>query len=199
MKLLVFLILFPLSAFAKSAMWNEGLHLLAGGGVNVSNYHQKGDVVGEGLHFKTDVALSFKRYWAVETGSFVRFNYLRDTFIWDTLLTVGIRRRFHDDHFLRVFAGSAPTVFFSDDTPDVYRRSKPSRIIYTGPVYGLSWGRFLKSSENTDWFWEISTHYQSLEQGRGVKDGTVPEVVFVTGKEKIQIYSLSVSFGLLVF
>lgn len=199
MKLLAMIIFLISTAHGASLHWDEGLHLLAGGGLNVSNYHRRGDVIGEGLHFKTDVAYSFKEKWSVETGSFVRFNYLRDTFIWDTLLTVGIRRRF-GDNFLRVFGGRAPTVFFSDDAPDVYKRSDTSRIIYTGPVYGASWGEFLKSAGgHQDLFWEVSAHYQSLEKGRGVRDGTVPEVVFTTGKEKIQIYSLSVSFGMLVF
>lgn len=199
MKLLFILSFFSIGAFAETTMWKEGLHLLAGGGANISNYHREGDLVGAGLHFKTDVSFSFKKKWAIETGSFVRFNHLNDTFIWDTLLTVGVRRRFAGENFLRVFAGRAPTVFFTDDAPDVYRRTEPSRIIYTGPVYGLSWGRFIRDEDKTDWFWEISGHYQFLKQGRGVKEGTVPEVVFVTGREKIQIYSLSVSFGLLVF
>ena len=199
MKSLAFIFIFLPSAHGASLHWDEGLHLLAGGGANVSDYHRKGDLVGGGLHFKTDVAYSFKGKWSLETGSFVRFNYLRDTFIWDTLLTIGIRRRFRDN-FLRVFGGRAPTVFFSDDSPEVYKRSETSRIIYTGPVYGLSWGKFLKSANgHKDLFWEVSAHYQSLEKGRGVKEGTVPEVVFVTGKEKIQIYSFSVTFGLLVF
>ena len=199
MKLLAFIFFFITSAEGASRHWDEGLHLLGGGGVNVSNYHRKGDVVGGGLHFKTDVAYSFQEKWSAETGSFVRFNYLSETFIWDTLLTIGARRRF-GNNFLRLFVGSAPTVFFSNKSLDVYQRSDTSRIIYTGPVYGLSWGEFLKSAGgHQDLFWEISAHYQSLEKGRGVKDGAVPEVVFTTGKGKIQIYSVSVSFGLLVF
>lgn len=199
MKLLLVFLFFTSSAFAQSELWNKRLHLLLGGGGNISNYHRSGDVIGTGLHFKTDVVLPVHDKWAVETGSFVRFNYIHDTFIWDTLLTVGVRRKLKEDQFLRVFAGRAPTVFFTSDTPDVYQR-KTSRILYTGPVYGAAWGKFEKTKAGTEWFWELSGHYQSLEKGKGIQDdGEVPEVVFVTGKEKIQIYSVSISFGILVF
>lgn len=199
MKILILLLFLVPGLSRANEMWKENLHLLVGGGGNLSDYRRTGDVIGTGLHFKTDVAYAFRERWAVETGSFVRFNYLHDTFIWDTLLTVGVRRRLAEDHYVRLFAGKAPTVFFTKDTPEVYRRSDSTRILYTGPVVGASWGKFSTTKAGTDWFWEISSHYQSLESARGIKGGTVPEVVFVTGKEKIRIYSISVSFGILVF
>lgn len=195
MKAFFLLSVLFLSSSASAAFRDQGLHLLLGGGPNVSVYHQDGDSVGEGLHFKTDVAFAFDQRWSAELGSFVRFNFLQDTFIWDTLLTLGVRRRYGDERFFRFFIGEAPTVFFTDDRPEVYRRREASRIIYTGPVLGLGWGKF----ENDDWFWEIVFSYQFLERGRGVQEGTVPEVVFATDREKTQIYSLSVTFGILVF
>jgi hypothetical protein len=198
MKLLFFLLLLPGTLWAQSQVWNEGLHLLLGGGANLSDYHRNGDTVGAGLHFKTDVGYYFHEHWAVEAGSFVRFNKLHDTFIWDTLLTLGLRRRF-EDHFVRAFVGKAPTVFYTDKVPETYQRSDSTRIQYTGPVVGLGWGEFLKTKKGTNWFWELSTSYQSLEKGQGIRNGTLPEVVFVTGREKIQIYTLSFSVGIMVF
>ncbi len=194
-KLLVLLALFSFEAFAQKEPWKEGLHMYVGGGPNLSVYHSKGDSVGGGLHFKTDFGLSFKKYWAIEAGSFVKFVKVHDVLIWDTALTLGLKRRLHDDYYVRVFGGQAPTVFYTSDTPDVYRKSKSSRVIYTGPVIGFSLGKFYE-----DWFWETSMSYQSLDKARGIRDdGSVPKEVFRTDLSSVKIMSVSLTFGMMVF
>jgi hypothetical protein len=195
MKLLIFLLIFSTSAMARVDVWSEGMHLYVGGGANSSLYDAKGYTLGEGLHFKTDFGYSFKKAWAIEAGSFVKFTKVHDTLIWDTLLTIGVRRKIGDDHFIRVFAGQAPTVFFTKDLPEVYRRSKATRILYTGPVFGVSFGKIYE-----DWFWEVTGSYQTLDKSRGIKNvHDVPEEVFRTDNNGVRITSLAITFGIQVF
>ena len=195
MKKIMLLFFFSFPLFAETDPWKEGLHMYAGGGPNLSIYHTEGESIGGGLHFKTDFGYSFKKAWAIEAGSFVKFAKIHDTLIWDTLLTLGLKRKLPDNYYVRLFAGQAPTVFYTDDTPELYRRSKSSRVIYTGPVGGFSIGKFHKT-----WFWETTASYQSLDKARGVRDkGSVPTEVFRTGLSGVKIMSLSLTFGLVVF
>jgi hypothetical protein len=195
MKLFVFFfVFFTSSAYADMDVWSEGIHLYAGVGANSSVYHTGGDTLGAGLHFKTDFGYSFGNKWAVEAGSFVKFTRVHETLIWDTLLTIGVRRKLAEDFYVRPFIGQAPTVFYTDKTPEVYRRSDSSRIIYTGPAFGVSFGRIYKS-----WFWETTVSYQSLDKGRGIRDSnTAPEEVFRSDLEGLKITSFSITFGLQV-
>ncbi len=175
-------------------VWSEGLHLYGGGGVNTSLYHSEGDTLGSGLHFKTDFGYSFKKSWAIEAGSFVKFTKVHDTLIWDTLLTIGVRRKLQEDFYIRPFIGQAPTVFYSDKTPEVYRRSNTERIIYNGPAFGISFGKIYKT-----WFWETTVSYQALDKGKGIRDNkSVPEEVFRSDMEGLKITSFSLTFGLQV-
>lgn len=196
MKKIILLLLFVSGmASAQEEAWKEGLHLYLGGGPNLSLYHSGGDSLGGGLHFKTDFGYSFKNKWAIEAGSFVKFAKIHDTLIWDTSLVLGVKRRLPGDYFVRAFAGQAPTVFYTDDTPEVYRRTKTSRIIITGPVVGFALGKFYEK-----WFWETTASYQSLDKARGVRDeGSVPTEVFRTERSGVKIVSLSFTFGVVVF
>ncbi len=194
-KLLLLLIFFSLPLFAQEEPWKEGMHMYVGAGPNLSVYHADGDSIGGGLHFKTDFGYSFKKSWAIEAGSFVKFVKIHDVLIWDTALTLGLKRKLPQDYYLRAFMGQAPTVFYTNDKPDVYRRSKSSRVIYTGPVIGFSLGNFHK-----DWFWETTASYQSLDKSRGIRDdGIVPTEVFRTDLSSVKIISVSVTFGMMVF
>ncbi|MES2527286.1 MAG: hypothetical protein V4598_09365 [Bdellovibrionota bacterium] len=194
-KLLLLLFFISLPVLSQDDPWKEGLHMYVGGGPNLSVYHTSGDSLGAGLHFKTDFGYSFKKVWAIEAGSFVKFVKIHDTLIWDTALTLGLKRKLPDDYYIRVFAGQAPTVFYTDDTPDVYRKTKSSRVIYTGPVIGFSLGKFHET-----WFWETSLSYQSLDKARGIRDdGSVPTEVFRTDLSSVKIFSASVTFGMMVF
>ncbi len=200
MKFLLLIFLFLSSAHAQERTWKEGLHLFLGGGLNLSNYHTTGDTLGSGLHFKTDFGYFFQEKWAIESGSNVKFAKVHDTLIWDTLLTIGVRRRLRDNYYARAFIGQAPTVFFTHDSPDLYKRSGSSRILYSGPVIGGGYGKFYQTPDDTVWFWEIGGSFQKLDNAKGVRDkGTVPEVVFQTNRRAVEVYSATFSVGILVF
>lgn len=200
MKLLILLFFFLPAAHAQDIVWKEGLRLFLGGGANLSDYRSRGDQLGAGLHFKSDFGYFFKKKWAIESGSLVKFAKVSDTLIWDTLLTIGVRRKLADHYYVRGFVGQAPTVFYTNETPEVYKRTGSSRILYTGPVIGGGWGKFHETEDKTIWFWEVGGSFQKLDKAKGIRDsGSVPEVVFQTDRRAVEVYSVTISFGIMVF
>lgn len=186
-----------------ASSWDAGVHLFAGGGINGSLYNSDAEKQnqGPGLHFKTDFGWFLDSKWALEAGSHVMFTKVKEYLIWDTLLTVGVRHRFHGQYFGRIFYGQAPTVFYLDDVPSFYDRRGATRVQYTGPVYGFALGEMREAKDGKVWFIEAGTSFQSLDDSEGVKDqGNVPEVVF-SGENRnvIKIYTIYVSVGVLVF
>lgn len=187
----------------KPDKWLSGFHLMAGAGVNASIYNSdfERQNQGLGLTLKTDLGYYLDHSWALEASSNVKFNKVEEYLIWDTLLTLGVRYRFHKSHYARAFSGWAPTVFFLDDAPDVYQRSEAKRVQYNGPVLGMAYGKFYQTEKKLIWFVEYAASYQKLANEKGVADESdVPEIVFRSGGSgQVQIYSVYASIGVLVF
>ena len=213
-KLLVLLILvFSVSAQAdedfEPTYWSEGLHLFAGGGVNSSVYksNEERDDGGLGLNLKTDLFYVLNPEWAVEWSASVKFNRVRSYLLWDTLLTLGVRRQipvsFMDAApYGRLFVGKAPTVLFLEGDNSI-RSSEPgvSRIHFDGPVAGLGFGILKKNPAGQVWFSEIAVTVQKLEQSEDVRmEGEVPVVISSSRLDNnATIYSLSWTVGVLAF
>lgn len=195
--------------YFKADSYERGLHLMAGGGLNGSLYLSDSERQnqGIGLNGKTDLGYYFNNQFAWEISSNVKFNYVHEYLIWDTLLTTGLRYRFNKFPFtkskgiyMRAFYGRAPTVFYLHNAPEVYRRSKADRLQYNGPVYGLALGNMYGSKNGNIWFIEYGLSYQKLGAATGIKnDGEVPQTLFMNSGDNIQIYSLYASIGVLVF
>lgn len=206
------LLLFSVAAEAddfEPTYWSEGLHLFAGGGLNSSVYQstEERDEGGLGLNLKTDLFYVLDPEWALEWSANVKFNRVRSYLLWDTLLTVGVRRQiplsFIDAaSYGRLFLGRAPTVLFLEGDTSV-RSSEPgvSRIHFDGPVAGLGFGVLKKNQQGHVWFSEISVTVQKLEQSEDVRmDGEVPVVVSSSRLDNdATIYSLSWTVGVLAF
>lgn len=212
-KILVILFLF-FSASAQAedfepTYWSEGLHLFAGGGINSSVYNsnEDRDDGGLGLNLKTDLFYVLDPEWALEWSANVKFNRVRSYLLWDTLLTVGVRRQIpvsilNSAPYSRIFLGRAPTVLFLEGDTSI-RSSEPgvSRIHFDGPVAGLGFGVLKKSPAGQVWFSEISVTVQKLEQSEDVRmDGEVPVVVSSNRLDNdATIYSVSWTVGVLAF
>ncbi|KYG67911.1 hypothetical protein AZI87_01140 [Bdellovibrio bacteriovorus] len=210
----LFTILFSAPSFADEftpSYWSEGIHLLAGGGLNSSVYiskHERDDA-GLGLNLKTDLLYVFHPQWAVEWSANVKFNRVRSYLVWDTLFTLGLRAQIPDletpewgTPYARLFIGRAPTVIFlNGDTPSNVSDPSVSRIHLDGPVAGIGWGLLNKTQKGQVWFSEISFTIQSLEQEDDVRmDGDVPVVVSSSSRtDNSNIYSLSWTVGILAF
>lgn len=217
MKFLIILLFISVSSFAqeteeyyfKPDKWLKGIHLMAGGGLNGSIYHSEAERQnqGIGLNLKTDLGYYFNDRFAIEASSNVKFNKVSEYLVWDTLLTLGVRYRFEDFPFtksksmyMRAFYGIAPTVFFLDDAPEIYRSTDASRIQYDGPVYGLALGNMYETKKGRVWFMEYGLSYQNLKNVEGIKDDVAPQVVFKDASGgNIIIYSAYLSIGVLVF
>lgn len=191
--------------------WSEGLHLLAGGGVNSALYTSTQDREdgGMGLNFKTDLLYVLHPDWALEWSANVKFNRIRSYLLWDTLLTVGVRTQLPavlpdswGAPYARVFVGRAPTVLFlNGETNERISDPSVSRIHFDGPVAGLGVGVKKKNREGRVWFTELSFSAQSLEQEEDVRmEGEVPLVVASrSSRDNANIYSFFWTFGILAF
>jgi len=198
MKVVLFFIFFSLPAFAQN------LHLTAGGGVNASSYgpSNAATVVGGGLNFKTDLGYYFDNNWAVEVSSQVKFNQQNNFFIWDTLMTAGLRYQFTDSlYYARGFYGRSPTVIYLDDAPEVTKQTNSSRIQFDGPVYGFGVGKLLRTDTGKIWFIESAVSYQRLEKQTGIRnDGNVPKEIFNSKIDNpIEVFSLYAVIGVRIF
>jgi hypothetical protein len=213
-KIFLLILFFSTSAFAdkyyfKADRYQPGLHLLAGAGMNASMYRYNfaRQQQGVGINFKTDVGYYFNSQFAWEVGSVVKFNSAKEYLIWDTLFTTGFRYRFEKfpwtdskSIYIRGFVGKAPTVFYLHDAPQLYRSSHTSRVQYNGPVEGFAIGNMYGGKDNKVWFMEYGFTHQLLDHSVGIKNkGEVPVEAFTDNKHKINIYSLYVNIGILVF
>ncbi len=205
--LLIFFLVFSPLAFGddeykfRPDYWSKGLHLNAGGGLNMIQFQSDDDFdsLGYGLNFKTDLGYYFTNRFAVEWSSNVKFNRLDEYLVWDTLITFGVRYRIKE-YYLRAFYGKAPTVvFFQDNNPEDYKDSDASRLQFDGPVYGLAVGKMFESRNGLIWFLETSGTLQRLEEREAIRmDGQVPEVIARTSERSTQV-SLYAMIGILIF
>lgn len=207
MKYLFLLLLLSSNLFAQEEhkfrpdYWSKGLHLAAGGGLNLVYYdsNQVYNDIGAGINFKTDLGYYFTNRFAVEWSSNVKFNRVDGYQIWDTLITFGLRYRIKE-YYVRGFFGKAPTViFFDGKNPDDFKDSSASRLQYDGPVYGLAVGKMYKKESGLIWFLEFSSTLQRLEEREAIRmDGQVPEVV---GRERdpSSVLSFYAMIGVLIF
>lgn len=199
MKILLSLLLFIFCSVA----WTHPLHLFAGAGANVSTYGPRDGrtIVGGGLNVKADVAYFFTPRWAVEFSSQVKFNVADEFFIWDTLMTVGLRHHFAGtDYYARAFYGRSPTVVYLDDAPEVTRETNSSRLQYDGPVYGVGGGKLFRTQSGVEWFLESTVSYQHLEKETGIRNnGNIPQEVFTSRSRAVYVYSVYAMIGLRIF
>lgn len=186
----------------------SSLHLLAGCGINMTSYTSDEDDrnLGIGSNFKADIVWLFTKRWAVESSSSIKFNWADDLFVWDTLLTIGLRFRTRTTGFKRgvlygrIFVGRAPTVVFTDSE---YRAEfgNISRIQFTGNVYGLGIGKVFPTKTGKHWYveWNISEQQIKMKEDV-VMQGEVPIVVEKTViNDNSRLYSIYMTMGWILF
>lgn len=198
--------------------WGDGLQLFAGLGVNsvtLFNTNEKQDL-GIGLNIKSELVYAFSPTWAAELGSYVRFNDTQGFLIWDTILSVGVRRtlpKFGSESlgqpYARLFLGQGPSAVYIDDVQVSKEQQQPnsdygefSKLQLYGTVIGVGLGFMKKEKKSKDlWFSEFTLMYQTFYKEEQVRmDADVPVVV---GKEKIvgdaQTINIAWSIGIRMF
>ncbi|MBX3019674.1 MAG: hypothetical protein KF767_17430 [Bdellovibrionaceae bacterium] len=187
--------------------WTDGLHLLAGGGVNFSSYSSRflGGEIGTGFNLKTDLGFEFGERWAFDLGSSLKFNAVQELILWDTLLTAGLRHHFADDHagpFVRVFAGVAPSVLEVRDRAKMTTSlgTDVDRLVFDGEVLGASVGWSPGALAETS-FIEASLSVQTLRREKSIADDNQIPVVMRTRllNGDARIWSLGVIWGARIF
>lgn len=192
--------------------WHPGFRLLAGGGVNSSLYSSENEQIdgGLGLSFKTDFVYFLDENWGVDAGSSVKFNRINGYLLWDTQLTLGLRRnlpglrfKYINAPYVRAFFGRSPTVIFTADgpNPSIAHEEGVSRMQFDGTVSGLTFGNLARTKAGTIWFTEISYSYQHIDRVSEIQNrGDVPEVVYQgPAVPDSKMYTLTLSFGALIF
>lgn len=183
------------------ADWSDRLHLRAGAGMNFSTYSSRflAEEVGSGLNLKTDLGVAFGERWALDFGSSLKFNLVEDLMLWDTLLTVGVRRHLGGDGragpFVRVFAGVAPSVLEVRDRAKATTDLGPTvdRLVFDGEVVGVSVGSASGLLGGGD-FLEFTASLQTLRREKSIADEReIPVVVrtrLLNGDARILSFAL---------
>lgn len=206
MKTLIITIFFTSSlAFAnKNIEIDEGIHILAGAGINFSAFRQSGDdpIYVAGSAFHADVGWYYSNNWSIESSAQVKFSDLNDILIWDSLFTLGARYRFKDFHnlYTKIYLGHSITVAYTNDA-----RSPGSgefnRNHYEGQLIGFGIGKMFQTDSGLKWFIEANTTLQEMKFIEFVSmDGERAEVVdkqYI--EEKTTIRSFMLTVGALVF
>ena len=177
---------------------------MAGAGLNSTLFHpvSRPMLFGGGLNFKTDLGYNLSDHLSIELSSQVKFNQVKNTQVWDTLLTAGLRYAFpYTNNYLRAAIGRSPTVFFINENPELIRNTSASRVQADGEVYALGFGRYFKSKTNKIWYLEGGLSFQKLRDLTGIKDEQdVPIEIFNEKSEHpILLYSVYAIIGMRVF
>lgn len=212
MKLLLVLFLFLIPLLTSAQLkengeefliddWSEGLHIFVGTGFNTSNFYSdsRKSYLGLGTNFKTDVGWYFSHDWAAELSANVRFSKFEKDFIWDTLLTLGIRYRI-EEHYFRGFAGAGVLVILVDENePTVNNNTR--RIHMDGPAIGLGFGRTKITKKGLVWFIELNATAQEFRHRDDVAiDGQYPIAISSQAvNDNSTIYSAQITLGVLLF
>lgn len=218
MKSILFTLSFiflALSAHAQDfspAIWQPGVHLFAGAGLNSSLYTSDSQHVegGVGLNLKTDLVYFIDDTWAADWGSSVKFARIDGFLLWDTQFTLGLRRRLASidiwdlaNPYVRVFAGKSPTVVFLDgnELPGRDQSKDVNRVQFDGTVYGITFGSMAKTESGTVWFSELSLSVQRFERESEIKmDGEVPVVTHEGPTESnANMYTITLALGAFIF
>ncbi len=190
--------------------WTQGIHLLAGGGVNTSVYSSDSARHESelGLNLTTHLGYYMNHSWAAEFGSSVGFSRIEGVLLWNTFLTLGARVRLPEieffpgsDCYMRLFFGRAATVLFPTSDAALPLNRDVDRIQFDGGVGGMSVGAFRKLENGQMMFVELTATLENLEKSTGVRDHEeVPAAVFeVDIEDHSRIFEISLAIGLQAF
>ena len=191
--------------------WTDGVHIIAGLGVNASSFDSRSQArsLGLGLNLRSDVGYYFSNGMGIEFSASVMFNKIKEALLWNTTLATGLRfglpfakRVENFAPYGRILIGRATNVsIFDDAAPPPYDQYKANRIQLEGNMQGLGFGFFQRSSSGRIWYLELTAERHEMKKLEAVTDvNNVPVVVaeqVVT--DNSELYALCLTFGLMVF
>ncbi len=192
--------------------WSEGMHLLAGGGINSSLIHtdKVREEIGLGTNFQTALGYYFNEKYAIEWNAAVNFNSFGGFLIWDTAFTIGLRFQFPEwakieqrlgEPYGRIFFGRAPTVVYFNGQAPPGIEPGVERVQIDGPIWGVALGSFYHSTSGRIWYSEIVATHHDLTNETGIRmNGEVPVQMYNRSTlDHPIIYSIYVTVGVMAF
>lgn len=191
--------------------WTDGVHIIAGLGLNASTFDSRSQArsLGVGLNLRSDVGYYFSNGMGVELSGSVMFNKVKEALLWNTTLAAGFRfglpfakRLENFAPYGRVLIGRATNVsIFDDKAPPPYDQYQASRLQLEGSMLGLGVGFFQRSSSGRIWYLELTAERHEMKKLEAVTDvNKVPVVVAEQiVNDNSELYALCLTFGLMVF
>lgn len=189
--------------------WTEGIHLIAGFGLNFSTY--KSDIrreqIGVGSNLRTDIGYYFENGLGLELSSSVMFNRVPQGLIWNSAFMVGLRFAVppiipieNVVPYMRVFAGRSTNVVNYDGHPEP-PFDNAQRIQFEGNITGLGLGHFQRGESGRVWYFEFTLERHQHTKVEAITDNNgVPEVV--GGADESHhgtLYAFCLTFGAIAF
>lgn len=189
----------------------DDIHILMGLGVNQSFYRNDSQESSTelGPSFKADVIYILNPDWSVEWSGTAAFKEFSDILVWDTLLTIGVRKVMGPSYFFdgtwfsRFFLGYGYSVAYVDRNAlnELGYSEDVNRIHFGGEFVGLGAGMVWETEEKKLHFFELNWGIHYLKNREAVNlQNDVPTVVtndVVTDNSRV--YHLHLTYGVLLF
>ena len=193
----------------KSIDWTEGVHLIAGLGLNFSSYttDTRKETVGFGSNFRSDVGYYLENGLGVELSGSVMFNRVPTGLIWNSAFMLGVRFavpsiiEFENVvPYMRVFVGRTVGVV-NFDGPATAPYDTANRIQLEGQVYGFGLGHFQRGESGRVWYVELTLERHEHRKLQAITDiNGVPTVVGQSDDlHQSALHALCLTFGVIAF
>jgi hypothetical protein len=193
----------------KSIDWAEGVHLIAGVGLNFASYDsdERTETLGFGSNFRSDVGYYLENGLGLELSGSVMFNRIPAGLIWNSAFMLGVRFAVpplidfeNVVPYMRVFVGRTVGVVNFDGQPPAPFDSA-QRLQLEGRVYGLGLGHFQRSETGRVWYVELTIERHEHQKLQAIQDvNGVPTVISQSDAlRKSALYALCLTFGVIAF
>lgn len=193
----------------KSIDWTEGVHLIAGLGLNFSSYSsdQRSETLGFGSNFRSDVGYYLENGLGLELSGSVMFNRVPTGLIWNSAFMFGVRFavppliEFENVvPYMRVYAGrTVGVVNFDGQPPAPYDSAQ--RLHLEGRILGIGMGHFQRGETGRIWYVELAVERHEHQKLQAIQDvNGVPTVINQSSElHKSALYALCLTFGVIAF
>lgn len=189
----------------------KDIHILMGLGVNQSFYRNDSQesVTELGPSFKADVIYLINQDWAVEWSGIAAFKEFSDILVWDTLLTLGVRKVmgpsyfFNGTWFTRYYLGYGHSVAYvdRDALSELGYSGDINRIHFGGEVVGLGAGMVWESENKSLHFFELNwgIHYLKNREAVNIQNDVPVVVANDVVTDNSRAYHIHLTYGVLLF
>lgn len=189
----------------------KDIHILMGLGVNQSFYSNDSQesVTELGPSLKADVVYLINQDWAVEWSGIAAFKEFSEILVWDTLLTLGVRKvmgssyLFNGTWFTRYYLGYGHSVAYVDRAAltELGYSGDINRIHFGGEVLGLGAGMVWETESKKLHFFELNmgVHYLKNREAVNIQNDVPVVVANDVVTDNSRAYHVHLTYGVLLF